>query len=106
VAFEEICFTLALLAQDPQRDRLKDITIVNQHSIFFTDICGLMKNFLFQNKLLLIGIVSGAIAGFLYWKLVGCSGSCSITSTWHNSSAYGAVMGGLLLSIFKREPKN
>ncbi|HET9746562.1 MAG TPA: DUF6132 family protein [Chitinophagaceae bacterium] len=65
-----------------------------------------MKNFLFQNKLLLIGIVVGGIAGFLYWKMVGCtSGSCSITSKWHNSTAYGAVMGGLLLSIFKREPK-
>jgi hypothetical protein len=65
-----------------------------------------MKNFLFQNKLLLIGMLAGGIAGFLYWKLVGCdSGSCSITSKWHNSTAYGAVMGGLFLSIFKREPK-
>jgi hypothetical protein len=62
--------------------------------------------FLFQNKLLLIGMLAGGIAGFLYWKLVGCdSGSCSITSKWHNSTAYGAVMGGLFLSIFKREPK-
>jgi hypothetical protein len=65
-----------------------------------------MKNFLFQNKLLLIGMIAGGIAGFLYWNLVGCdSGSCSITSKWHNSTAYGAVMGGLFLSIFKREPK-
>jgi hypothetical protein len=63
-----------------------------------------MKNFLFQNKLSLIGIILGGIAGFLYWKLVGCtSGTCSITSKWHNSTAYGAVMGGLFLSIFKKE---
>jgi hypothetical protein len=63
-----------------------------------------MKSFLFQNKLLLIGIILGAVAGFLYWKLVGCaSGTCSITSKWHNSTIYGAVMGGLLLSIFKKE---
>jgi len=62
-----------------------------------------MKNFLFQNKLLFIGIVLGAVAGFLYWKMAGCNGSCSITSKWHNSTAYGAVMGGLFLSIFKKE---
>jgi len=63
-----------------------------------------MKTFLFHNKLLILGIVLGAIAGFLYWKLVGCnSGTCLITSKWHNSTVYGAIMGGLLLSIFKKE---
>lgn len=65
-----------------------------------------MKNFLFQNKLMLIGMVLGAVAGFLYWKIIGCtSGSCLIASKWHNSTAYGAVMGGLLLSMFKKEKK-
>jgi hypothetical protein len=63
-----------------------------------------MKSFLFQNKLLIIGIVLGAFVGFMYWKLIGCfNGTCMITSKWHNSTAYGAVMGGLLLSIFKKE---
>jgi len=63
-----------------------------------------MKTFLFQNKILILGIALGAVAGFLYWKLVGCnSGTCMITSKWHNSTAYGAVMGGLFLSIFKKE---
>jgi hypothetical protein len=65
-----------------------------------------MKPFLFQNKLLIIGIVLGAVAGFLYWKLVGCNtGTCMITSKWPNSTAYGAVTGGLFLSIFKKEKK-
>jgi hypothetical protein len=65
-----------------------------------------MKSLFFQNKLLIIGLVLGAFAGFLYWKLVGCnSGGCMITSKWHNSTAYGAVMGGLFLSIFKKEDK-
>jgi uncharacterized protein YcfJ len=63
-----------------------------------------MRNFLFQNKLLIIGIVLGAVIGFLYWNFIGCvNGTCAITSKWHNSTAYGAVMGGLFLSIFKRE---
>ena len=59
-----------------------------------------------NNKLLLAGIILGTIAGFMYWKLVGCnSGTCLITSKWHNSSAYGGLMGGLLFSIFKKEKK-
>lgn len=52
------------------------------------------------------GMVAGAIAGYFYWKFVGCSsGSCAITSRPLNSSIYGAVMGGLLFSIFKKNKK-
>ena len=65
-----------------------------------------MKNWILNNKLLLIGIAVGALAGYLYWQQIGCSnGTCMITSKWHNSTAYGAVMGGLLFSIFKKEKK-
>ena len=65
-----------------------------------------MMPFINKNKLLIAGIVIGAIAGFLYWQQVGCvSGTCMITSKWHNSTAYGAIMGGLLFSIFKKEKK-
>jgi hypothetical protein len=63
-----------------------------------------MMQWVMNNKLLLAGIVLGAVGGFLYWKLVGCNtGTCAITSKWHNSTAYGALMGGLILSIFKKE---
>lgn len=66
----------------------------------------IMIHWIYNNKLLLAGIVFGTIAGFIYWKLVGCkTGTCLITSTWHNSSAYGGLMGGLLFSIFKKEKK-
>ncbi|HJS54970.1 MAG TPA: DUF6132 family protein [Chitinophagaceae bacterium] len=65
-----------------------------------------MRNFLFQNKLLIIGVVLGSVAGFLYWNFVGCnSGTCMITSKWHNSTAYGALLGGLFFSIFKKQNK-
>jgi hypothetical protein len=52
----------------------------------------------------LIGITLGTIAGFLYWKFVGCSsGTCMITSKPINSSLYGALMGFLVAGIFKKE---
>ncbi len=65
-----------------------------------------MKTILSKNILPIIGLVLGAVAGYFYWKLVGCnSGTCAITSNPRNSTIYGAVMGGLLLSIFKKENK-
>jgi len=63
-----------------------------------------MKNWVLNNKWIILGIVLGSLGGFIYWQQIGCSsGSCAITSKWHNSTAYGALMGGLLFSIFKKE---
>ena len=53
-------------------------------------------------KLLIIGIGLGAIFGYLYYHYVGCaSGTCAITSKPLNSTAYGALMGGLISDMFK-----
>jgi uncharacterized protein YcfJ len=63
-----------------------------------------MKTWILNNKILIAGVVIGAIGGYLYWQQIGCSsGACMITSKWHNSTAYGAVMGGLVFSMFKKE---
>ncbi|MCO6495139.1 MAG: hypothetical protein J5I91_05600 [Bacteroidetes bacterium] len=63
-------------------------------------------NFIKQNLIVIIGVVVGAVAGFLYWHYVGCeSGTCAITSKPLNSTAYGALMGGLTFSLFKKENK-
>jgi uncharacterized membrane protein YeaQ/YmgE (transglycosylase-associated protein family) len=65
-----------------------------------------MKPFFKKHTLTIIGVVVGAIAGYFYWKFVGCSsGSCAITSKPLNSTLYGAVVGGLLLSTFKKDKK-
>lgn len=65
-----------------------------------------MTTLLKKYKLDLIGVVLGAIAGFMYWKFVGCaSGTCMITSRPLNSSLYGALMGFLVLGMFKKENK-
>lgn len=59
--------------------------------------------FIKKNALVIAGITVGAVAGYLYYYYIGCSsGTCPITSKPLNSSAYGAVMGGLLLSLFKK----
>jgi hypothetical protein len=55
-----------------------------------------------------IGIAAGALigllAGYLYWREIGCiNGTCPITSSPVNSSFYGAIMGGLGASIFKKD---
>ena len=53
-----------------------------------------------------IGIIVGAIAGYLYYFYVGCaSGTCSITSKPLNSSLYGALMGGLVFNMLVKSPK-
>jgi hypothetical protein len=65
-----------------------------------------IKTILAKYKLTLIGVIVGAIAGYLYYYFVGCStGTCAITSKPLNSTAYGALMGGLVFNLFKRETK-
>jgi hypothetical protein len=61
-------------------------------------------NIINRNKLTIVGVVIGAIGGYLYYYYVGCaSGTCPITSKPLNSTLYGAVMGSLFLNIFKKE---
>jgi hypothetical protein len=65
-----------------------------------------MKKFVKKYGLITAGMAAGAMAGYFYWKFAGCgSGSCTITARPLNSSIYGAVMGGLLFSLFKNNKK-
>ncbi|HPB06514.1 MAG: hypothetical protein GXX78_05505 [Bacteroidales bacterium] len=62
-----------------------------------------MQNFISTYKQYILGIAIGGIAGFLYWRFVGCnSGTCPITSTWHNTTLYGMLMGILIASPSKK----
>ena len=67
-----------------------------------------MKSWIVKNKLILIGALAGAVAGYIYYAQVGCvTGTCAITSSPVNSTAYFAFMGALAFNIFKKErPKN
>ncbi len=60
-------------------------------------------NMIIKYKLTIIGIIAGAIAGYIYYHYVGCSsGTCVITSKPLNSTLYGGLMGGLFLNIFQK----
>lgn len=64
------------------------------------------SNFFKKHRLTIIGVIVGAAGGYLYYHFAGCnSGTCAITSKPLNSTLYGALMGGLLLNIFKKERK-
>ena len=63
-------------------------------------------SFIKKYPLALIGLIAGAIGGYLYYHYVGCSsGGCAITSKPVNSTIYGAMMGGLFLTIFQKTKK-
>ena len=67
-----------------------------------------MIDFILKYKRLFLGVALGALAGFLYWRFVGCtSGTCPITSKWHNTTIYGAVVGYVIaMPAKKKEEKN
>jgi len=61
-------------------------------------------NIILKHKLTIIGVIAGAIGGYLYYHFVGCSsGTCAITSNPKNSTLCGSVMGGLIFNILKKE---
>lgn len=63
-----------------------------------------MKRWFLNNKLIVIGVIIGGIAGYLYYYFVGCSsGTCAISSNPYNSTLYFSILGGLLISIIKPE---
>lgn len=62
--------------------------------------------FIKKYRLAIIGVVVGAVGGYLYWRFVGCSsGSCPITSSPTMSTIWGAAMGGLVFDMFKKKEK-
>ncbi len=54
----------------------------------------------------IIGILAGAVAGYLYYYYIGCrSGSCPINSNPYFSTLYGMILGYLVGDMFKKRKK-
>ena len=52
----------------------------------------------------LIGLVIGAIGGYIYYSQVGCvSGTCAITSNPWMSTAWGGAFGYLVFGMFDKK---
>jgi len=52
----------------------------------------------------LIGIILGAIGGYIYYIEVGCTtGTCPLTSNPWGSVFYGALIGYLLGDMFRKK---
>jgi hypothetical protein len=57
-----------------------------------------MKKFIQNNFWQILGGIFGGIAGYFYWRDIGCaSGTCPITSKPLNSIVYFAVLGYFVL---------
>ncbi len=62
-----------------------------------------MNSNVYKIGIIVAGIVTGAVGGYLYYRFVGCSsGQCAITSNPVISTLYGALMGGLLAHYFQK----
>jgi hypothetical protein len=60
-------------------------------------------NVLTKYRLTFVGLLVGALLGYVYYHFVGCaSGTCAITSKPMNSALYGALLGGLLFNLFQK----
>ena len=54
----------------------------------------------------IIGLILGAIGGFLYYTYYGCeSGTCPLTSNPWITTIWGATMGYLLFGMFDKKEK-
>jgi hypothetical protein len=64
-----------------------------------------MKKWIIGQRLIIFGVILGAIGGYAYYHFIGCTnGSCMISSKPLNSTLYFGLMGGLFMSIFKKKP--
>jgi hypothetical protein len=62
----------------------------------------MIKAFIRKNLIVIIFTITGAAAGFLYWKFVGCkTGTCPIKSIWYMTTLWGLVFGYLTGSIVR-----
>jgi len=56
---------------------------------------------IWKKAILFLPVLLGALGGFLYYKFVGCNGSCAITGNPVNSTLYGSLIG-LILTDWKQ----
>lgn len=87
------------------------MTKVTDRLYSFQFICTVNKNIMKEKlnkyRFKILFVILGGIAGFLYWRFVGCtSGTCPITSNWFTTVPYGMLFGWLISDLVKPKVKN
>jgi len=63
-----------------------------------------IKIFLQVNKVVLIGILIGAILGYIYWEYIGCYwGTYPLSAVCWINCLTGGIMGGFVCSFWVEE---
>jgi len=66
----------------------------------------MLKKMIKKYGVTILGVVLGALGGYLYWYYIGCTtGDCPITSSPVNSSLWGALFLGLIFNMFDSPKK-
>lgn len=61
-------------------------------------------SFFTKHKRTMFGVAVGAVAGFMYWRFIGCSsGHCPISSNPFISTGYGSMLGYLFVGLIRKE---
>lgn len=65
-----------------------------------------IKAIIKKHRIAIGGTIAGAAAGYTWYHYVGCTtGTCPITSSPYISTMYGALMGYLFFSMFRKKEK-
>lgn len=64
-----------------------------------------IKLFISRYWLYAVGGIVGGVLGYVYWLNWACDTGCPLTATPTRTILYGAVLGGLVFSIFTKKEK-
>jgi len=79
------------------------VTFVTTYPVFSSEIYSMILKAITKYKKQITASSLGAAAGFAYYYFIGCAnGTCMITSNPFISTAYGALLGFLLVGTFKK----
>lgn len=53
----------------------------------------------------ILGLLIGTFGGYLYYRYIGCSGGCAITSNPWMTMIWGGILGYLLFDMIKLKEK-